>query len=421
MYLFTFCSTKKISRELRTVDDLKEISSDHRYLKAHLKDGNVYVLNKWHFKKQSNTVLGYGKLLDINRVLIESRKQPNPREKRTSKDSLSTELFEIPLDKVAIFETNDTGESLGSYLAIVTGISLSLTVYCITNPKACFGSCPTFYSSNGDRMILQAEGFSSSIAPILERKDLDMLYYTQNKGDEIEIKMTNEALETHVIRKVDLVVVPKPKQGRVFATKNGNFYSSSHIYTPNSCTGSEGEFVDAVCSMDDKERLSLSDSSDLAKKELLNISFDSIPTGKYGLVIGARQTLLTTYLFYQNLSYMGNSVAYWAAKFQSMEKEEFDKKYKLIQLLGGIDISLKQKRWDEVGQIRETGPIATNVELIELPDLQNGKVHLKLKCTKGLWRLNYLALVSLDKKMTPVYIQPHRIISNNEEDSTFIS
>jgi len=39
----------------------------------------------------------------------------------------------------------------------------------------------------------------------------------------------------------------------------------------------------------------------------LDLEFDSIPGKRLGLVLGFRQTLLTTYLFYQGLTYMGNS------------------------------------------------------------------------------------------------------------------
>jgi hypothetical protein len=58
-------------------------------------------------------------------------------------------------------------------LTVFTGITAATTIYCVTNPKACFRSCPTFYISDGDSLRLKAEGFLSSIAPSLEATDVD--------------------------------------------------------------------------------------------------------------------------------------------------------------------------------------------------------------------------------------------------------
>ena len=84
------------------------------------------------------------------------------------------------------------------------GISAAVTVVCLTNTKACFGSCPTFYAPEGERMVLQAEGFSDSIAPSLERRDVDALFRTRPTGRDLQLRLTNEALETHVIKEANL-------------------------------------------------------------------------------------------------------------------------------------------------------------------------------------------------------------------------
>ena len=55
-------------------------------------------------------------------------------------------------------------------MTLVTGASLGMNIYCAANPKACFGSCPTFCSKNGDTWRLEAEGFSSSAPDISVRK-----------------------------------------------------------------------------------------------------------------------------------------------------------------------------------------------------------------------------------------------------------
>jgi hypothetical protein len=93
-----------------------------------------------------------------------------------------------------------------------------MTAVCAANPKTCFGSCPTFYVSDGKHAMLQAEGFSSSIAPSLEARDVDALYRVHPSGREFIVTMKNEALETHFVRRVRLLAAKRPVGGRVLAT-----------------------------------------------------------------------------------------------------------------------------------------------------------------------------------------------------------
>ena len=152
------CSNR-INRELYKPEQLRKISNlkEKPFVKLHLKDGNVYVLREWTL--DTNKITGKGVLLN------------------TVRDTISKGNYEIPLSDFVIAESNVIAGAQGqSALWIVTGISLAATIYCIANPKACFGSCPTFYAFDGKKMTLQAEGFSSSVMPSLESVDVDALY-----------------------------------------------------------------------------------------------------------------------------------------------------------------------------------------------------------------------------------------------------
>ena len=76
-------------------------------------------------------------------------------------------------------------------------------------------------TKNGDWKMM-AEGFSSSISSAFEKTDVDMLYGIDQNADEVNIKLTNEALETHVIRYVDLLAFPEEPGEMVFATEERN-------------------------------------------------------------------------------------------------------------------------------------------------------------------------------------------------------
>jgi hypothetical protein len=194
-----------------------------------------------------------------------------------------------------------------------------LSGYCLTNPKACFGSCPTFYTMNDEKWNLVAEGFSSSVLPVFEKRDIDMLYWTKNNGDNLKVKLTNEALETHVIRYANLLVFPHQENERVFSTEDGDrgFYSLGNLISPASCQAAEGSCLNKINQMDHVEQFSSTDSKNLAKKEEIVFSFTNEENDNQGLIIGSRQTLLTTFLFYQGLAYTGNCTGFFVSSIEN--------------------------------------------------------------------------------------------------------
>jgi hypothetical protein len=167
------CKIAPVKREIKRVNEIQSVSPSNKFVKAHMKDGKVYILYNWHFDSGNNIIDGHGVYLDVNRNLIEER----------GKSVQNKNPFHVSLTDVALIETNDPGRSVAGPLAVVTGIVGAVSVFCLVNPKACFGSCPTFYASDGDSLQLQAEGFSTSVSPSLEKNDVDMLNYAKPSLD----------------------------------------------------------------------------------------------------------------------------------------------------------------------------------------------------------------------------------------------
>ncbi|HCA80111.1 MAG TPA: hypothetical protein DEP53_10295, partial [Bacteroidetes bacterium] len=300
---------------------------------------------------------------------------------------------------------------------VFTGITAAMTAFCITNPKACFGSCPTFYVSDGDTMRLQAEGFSSSIAPSLEAADVDALYHGRSNNGTVNIVMRNEALETHVVRYVDLLVVPRKEACRVFSEGDRRFWESTSVNPPLSAQAPEGDCLPLVRNADGIERFSRADETYLGAKETLDLAFRVRPDRSYGLVIACRQTLLPTYMLYQAFAYMGSDVGHWLAQ---MERKAVPKQYSSMELLlGGIEAMTRGEdgQWKIQGAIDEHGPLATDVHIISLSTLRDSTLSVRLRMTKGTWRIDYVALAELSQELQPVRLRPRIVLRNNQEDS----
>ena len=407
-YLLTFsgCSVQTMHRELTYLEDIRRLNTESVFLKAHMRDGQLYILSGWQVDRNEEFVSGEGTLLNFNR------------------DTVGTGHFSVPLDSVAIFETNEVRLSGSVYaMAVITGISLGVTAFCIANPKACFGSCPTFYVADGNDSLLVAEGFSSSVAPSLEAVDIDALYRVNPTGRDFALQMKNEALETHMVRYLDLLAVPKPVNGRVFAAADGVFRQEHRITNPISCRGPEGDFLDAIISFDGMERSSKTDSTYLGAREIIELEFGNFPGSDIGLVIGSRQTLLSTYLFYQTLDYMGNSVGQWFAFLERGDQSIKNSIGSIGKVLGGIEVLLPDSvgDWIYVAEIHETGPLAADIRLIPLPDFKTSRNRIRLRLTRGHWRLDYIALVEMGETVEPVRIRPQAVYYGPNRDISVLA
>lgn len=389
MILMGCQQTQSLEHTLTPPSELQSISDEAPFLKAHLQSGDVVIFSEWSVEVGPQRIAGTGHRLGFNR------------------DTLESGPMRVPVDQVALFETNRP-EPSGSVaaLGIITGASLALTAVCAANPKACFGSCPTFYASAGSDTLLQAEGFSSSIAPSLERTDVDALYRTQVQGSTFSLRMTNEALETHMVRQANLLLAPRPPNGRVLRAPDGTFWTTRTLQSPAECTGPEGDCRSLVAAFDGNERFSQADSTDLATKETITLAFDSIPTGQAGLVISSRQTLMTTFLLYQTLAYMGTDVGRWLALLE--RNNDRIRNAAVKDVLGSIEVwaQTNSDQWTKVGEAGEHGPLATDTHLVPLPALPPGTTTLQLRLTKGNWRLDRVALADLGARVNPVRVSP---------------
>lgn len=394
------CKTVPVKREIREVREITAMSPNYKFIKAHMKNGSAYVLSEWHFNQLDSTLNGHGTLLDLNRRVVESRFNSAVR------DSVQNRMFRVHISEIALLETNDPGPSIAGGLAVVTGVSSVVTFLCIINPKACFGSCPTFYAQKGDTLTLQAEGFSSSIAPSLEKRDIDMLYDV-NPSRNFEMVLTNEALETHSIRYANLLAFERAGAERIFAGPDGTFYRCPEVALPLTCQAQEEDCREKVARADGVEYFSTADQNDLNTREELIVTFPQNNYRRAGLVVGKRQTLLTTYLMYQGLAYMGNSATYWLAE---LERERERKQENVFTLLGGVEVYSQDGDgiWKFEGEINETGPIARDFNIIPISLHHQEKVTLRLRLNKGLWRLDYLALAEISEEVVPTVVAPSK-------------
>lgn len=390
----------------RLIEQLRR-SEESPYLKVHMTNGDVYVLDERDILSGEGVIEGRGVHLGARR------------------DTLDAGNLTVPLDSVVLFETNRielSGPSLA--LTVLTGVSAVLTAACLSNPKACFGSCPTFYVDDVNGPALRAEGFSSSIAPSLEAADVDALGLVRPDGGRVTVEMRNEALETHVVRRVDLLAVPRGSSEGVVRLPDDGFRVVRRHHAPSSCSAPEGDCLADLTALDRSERFSSADSTDLATFETIDLTFApsagvTMDSLRFGVVIAARQSLLTTYLLYQALAWMGTDAGRWLARIENSAGRLHG--LGLGRILGGIDVQVRSEggEWTSAGEILEHGPLATDIHTVTLPrDLPAGPVEVRLRLAKGAWRIDRISLAELGREVAALRLQPTRVTRTGSSSGT---
>jgi len=373
-------------------------------VKIHLTSGDLWILHSWQSHPDARRLSGHGTQYDVARRPVDS----GP--------------LDISFDSIALVETHQRGVARPfglSGLVVWTDIMAPVTVYCTVDPKACFGSCPTFYapdSTGGES--LQAEGFSSSFARALEATDLDALHRMPSGETTLELRMTNEAMETHAVRFARILAAPRTASGRVFATPRGTLLPADTIVSAARCSAPEGDCTASVGAFDGHERISPADSNDLAARETIDLVFPPLD-GAVGIMLATRQSLLTTFLFYQTMAYFGHGGGEWLATLERGGPMLTDYATGMARVLGGVDILIDEDgEWSHAGTYQEAGPIAADVVTIPLPKRSStDSVRIRLRLAKGAWRLDWVALARLGEPIEPVPIEPSEVLAADVADT----
>jgi hypothetical protein len=376
------------------------------FVKLHTHAGELLVLDRWDFDEAAGQVRGRGLRYSAERELLREGE------------------LELAYAEVALVETNTpervTHATSLAIMGVVGASTIGGALFCAANPKACFGSCPTFYVRDGEALELRAEGFSSAVAAALEQRDLDHLGVVDPGPGRFELVMANEAYETHFLRRVELLSVARPDpSAEVFHARAG-FVSVRDRLAPTRCRGLAGDCLAAVSDVDALEYSSTASAEDLATREQIELEFGPAPAGReLALVIRARNTLLDTFLFYQGLAYMGAEAATWILRVDRQGAEG-----PLAELLRGFDRALGDvevevwdgQGWGPVGSFSEYGPIAHETQAIVIPaaaraQLRSGSepVRVRLVLTRGRWKLDAISLGESLGPLTALTLAPEHL------------
>lgn len=327
----------------------------------------------------------------------------------------SAPVATLPLDSVAAMETfhpavRPAETILVSSLATVGALGLAVAIACAADPK-CFGSCPTIYSDSGGTSVLEAEGFSYSIAPLYERRDVDRLR-AQPVDGAIRLDVRNEALETHFINHLEVLAARHAPDEWVTADHDGRVVAIRNAVAPRAARDRSGRNVlPDIAAHDGRVFQTAGKTLARARPADLDDWIDlEVPvaagTDSVALAFRMRNSLLATILLYEMmLSDRGAPALDWMARDLTQIGPAVEVAQWAVEHLG-----MRVQVWDgrqyvPSGRIGDAGPVAWKDVAIVVPTRGQSVARIRLRFPADNWRIDHLAIAS-DWRRVPVTTLP---------------
>jgi hypothetical protein len=234
-------------------------------------------------------------------------------------------------------------------------------------------------------MEMVAELFSTSISPSLARDDLDRLT-TLTSAEPMPVRITNEALETHVIDRLEFIVVPHGHDERVLPAGDGRIRfvgtsTLSLLHASAQDTSIRARIVDADTEAwrSGPERLRTLPPS--APFDEIDLMLNAAGHDSIDLEVRWRNTLLTTVLLYDIvLGDQGLKALAWQNWLDTdpLYARAFEVLY---ERYSGIRIHVwSGTEWVEVEHLRDAGPIVWRDEVRAIPTFGQDTLRVRLSC-----------------------------------------
>ncbi len=306
----------------------------------------------------------------------------------------------VPLDSVLAMEsfqvTVDAGKTIVVSTLATAGTLLATGVLLV----AIFGSCPTIYADSAGRLVLQAESFSYSIAPLFEARDVDGLRVTPDPDGVIRLELRNEALETHYLNHLALLEVDHSDDELVFPDGQGRPLAVRALVPVERAVDRSGHDVttvlrdaDGAVYRTDTARLATVGAGDVDDAIDLTVP-TRVGADSVVLILRLRNSLLNTVLLYDEmLGARGARSLDWLGRDLGRigDALELGQWYRTVM---GLRVAVwNGTTYAPVSRLPDVGPIAYKDVAVTLPvPPGQGTLHVRLSFVADDWRIDRVAV-----------------------------
>jgi len=360
-------------------------------VKAHLADGSTVVFPNG-VDVVRDTLIGDGMRYSL-----------------TLRDSAAVQT--LALDSVTGVEVFRTRVDVGMSVVVTvlaTGAAAAATVGAAI---AIFGSCPTYYVDSAGTYLLEGEGFSYSIAPLFEARDVDRLRIHTAPDGTVRLEVRNEALETHYVNHLELLEVEHAASETVVGDEANRLLIVHDLAAPTRAVDRTGRDVRRDVAAADGEPYR-SDPGVIAGARLddledwIDVALPApMAAESVAIVFRLRNSLLNTILLYDiMLGDPGARSLDWVGR----DLQQVGPAVELAQWYQhrmGLDVTVAAGNgggYRFITHIKDTGPIAWKDVSVVVPVLERGRVRVRLRFPADNWRIDRIAVAGRFRRAVPL-------------------
>jgi hypothetical protein len=378
--------------------------------KAHLRDGSV-VLYRNGVLVLRDTLRGAG-----TRYALDGSPQELPEGSR------------IPVDSVAAMESFHTRVNATRSIVVsvaATAAVVGILAAAIAASNCC--SCPVVYSDSAGTMVLDAEPFPNSVAPLFEQRDVQRLQAQADSTGIVRLEIRNDAVETHDFNHLELLEVSHAADELVmpdWGDPGRRLVAVRGVGPVATAVDGAGRDVHAVLSaVDSLVYRTATSVIDRARIEDFGDHIDiSAPTpagtDSAALVFTMKNSLLTTMLLYdmmlaergwRSLDWLSNDMA------QIGRAVELGKWYTTRM---GMNVAVwRNERWEPVVHMPNAGPIAWRRIAAVVPVPPGDTLRVRLSFVADQWRIGSVALAARVRAVKPRHVPLTAVIGPEGDES----
>src|SRR2546428_166516 len=351
-------------------------------VKAHLRDGST-VLYRTGVLLARDTLRG-----------------PGMRYGLTLRDS--TAVLVVPLDSVVAMEsfrrtTNVAASAIVSTLAtgatVFAGVLLAIVI-CFSSGRC--GNCPTVYADSAGTFALQGEGFSYTLGPAFEMRDVDRLGIRPDRDGVIRLEVRNEALETQYFNHLELLEVRHATDETALPDPDGAAVAVAGLVLATTIADATGRDLRLLLALPDgaafrtDARTLASVSPDHLDDAVYFVAPAPAGADSLALVLRLKNSLLATLLYSEvMLGDRGARALDWIGR-------ELDGRAAALARWQGQRMGMRIAVWDgrryhQTAHIQDVGPHAWNDGAVLIPVVHRDSVRVRLSFPADNWRIDRIA------------------------------
>ena len=315
----------------------------------------------------------------------------------------STALSVVPLDSVVAIEsfrraTNGAPTAIVSTLA--TGAALlgaAVAAFLIVcSSSDCFGNCPTVYADSAGTWALQAEGFSYTLGPAFETRDVDRLGIHPDRDGKIRLEVRNEALETEYFNQLELFEVRNAADETALPDRDGAPLAVRELVPATTIVDAAGRDLRRLLALPDgvafrTDVRTLAGVSSERLDDAIYLVAPAPPRGdSVALVLRLKNSLLATLLYSEvMLGDRGARSLDWIGR-------ELDGRAAALARWQGQRMGMRIAVWDgrryhQTAHIQDVGPHAWKDVAVLIPVVHRDSVRVRLSFPADNWRIDRIA------------------------------